>query len=215
VIRDGQLLNIHNSMVLVGDLVIMSEGMDIPADGYVIESSELLCDESSMTGETEPLKKFPLQKCIQKREEIISEGLKEKSSYHAVPSPILLSGSRVLQGEGKFIVIVVGPKSCIGRIEDKLKQDEEITPLQKKLEHLARGIGNFGLYSAIMIFIVLIIRFIVTRVKEGTFYSSDLNVLLSYLMIAVIFLLLHIFIVFGLRLQLLWWQFLRVCLYQL
>ena len=187
-IRDGQLMNIHNSLVLVGDVVIISEGMDIPADGYVIEASELLCDESSMTGETEPLKKFPLSKCCHQRDEILKEDLKEKANYHSVPSCILLSGSRVLQGEGKFIVIVVGPKSCIGRIQAKLEQDEEITPLQKKLEHLARGIGNFGLYSAILIFTVLIIRFIVTRVREGNFYSEHLNVLLSYLMIAVIYL---------------------------
>ena len=172
-------------MILVGDIVQINEGMDIPADGFILDASEILCDESSMTGETEPLKKLVLADCLKKRNEIISEGTKKDVNYHSIPSPVLLSGSRVLQGEGKFVVIVVGPKSCLGRIQSKLEQEIESTPLQQKLEHLARGIGKFGLYSAIVIFIVLIIRFTVVRVREEYFAKEDWNVLLGYLMIAV------------------------------
>lgn len=183
--RDGKLQNIHNSMVLVGDLVQIQEGMDISADGLVLQASELTCDESAMTGETEPLKKNTLSVCIKKRDELIQEGLKEKSNEHSVPSCILLSGSKVLQGEGWFLVIVVGPNSCLGKIEGKLQQDIESTPLQRKLEHLARGIGKFGLYSAIIIFAVLIIRFSILRIRKDNFYSEHLNDLLSFFMISV------------------------------
>lgn len=120
----------------MGDVVQINEGMDIPADGYVISAADLLCDESSMTGETEPMKKNTLANCIKKRNELIHEDLQDKAGYHAVPSPFLLSGSRVLQGEGLFIVIVVGPRSCLGRIQAKLEQETESTPLQQKLENL-------------------------------------------------------------------------------
>lgn len=160
--------------------------MNLPADGLVLSASDLKCDESSMTGENEPMKKSSFADCIKKRNEVLAEESKKQPDYHAVPSPILLSGSRVTQGEGYFIVIAVGPRSCLGRIKAKLEQELESTPLQQKLEHLARGIGKFGLYSALLIFIVLIVRFIVTRVRADNFYSEHLNVLLSYLMIAVI-----------------------------
>lgn len=130
------MLDIHNSYILVGDLVQINEGMDIPADGFVLSAADLMCDESSMTGETEPMKKTTLANCIKKRNELIQEDLQTKSGYHAVPSPILLSGSRVLQGEGLFVVLVVGPRSCLGRIQAKLEQESESTPLQQKLENL-------------------------------------------------------------------------------
>ncbi len=76
----------------------------------------------------------------------------------------MMSGTKVLTGEGKMIVLVVGPQSCIGKIREKLEQDEpEPTPLQAKLEKLAGDIGKFGLYSAIIIIIVLLIRFSIIK----------------------------------------------------
>ena len=54
------------SKVLVGDLVVLSEGMQIPSDGIVIEASELNTDESAMTGETESMKKDTLENCVLK-----------------------------------------------------------------------------------------------------------------------------------------------------
>jgi magnesium-transporting ATPase (P-type) len=81
---------------------------------------------------------------------------------HDVPSPIMLSGTRILNGEGKMIVIVVGEQSCLGKIQALLSQSEpEATPLQMKLENIAEDIGKFGLYSAILIVLVLLIRFTV------------------------------------------------------
>jgi magnesium-transporting ATPase (P-type) len=71
-----------------------------------------------------------------------------------------MSGTRILAGEGKMIVIVVGDQSCIGKVKSLLVESEPSpTPLQMKLESLAQDIGKFGLYSAILIVVVMLIRF--------------------------------------------------------
>jgi magnesium-transporting ATPase (P-type) len=107
-----------------------------------------------------PIKKETLIKCINQRNMIIQEGAKETAGAHDVASPVLLSGSRILSGEGKMIVIAVGNLSAIGKIQHLLESGEEqATPLQQKLEQIAEDIGKFGLISAIVILLVLIIRF--------------------------------------------------------
>ena len=185
-IRDSQLFTLNNSELLVGDIVQLVEGMDIPADGLVLEAAELFTDESAMTGETEPIQKQSLRDCIKKRDEVIQENTDiEKLGNHAVPTPILLSGSKVLQGEGKFMVIVVGPNSCEGRIQSKLETEIESTPLQEKLEGLARNIGKFGLISAVLILVVLCIRFTVIRIEQNNWERENWNELVSYLLLAI------------------------------
>jgi magnesium-transporting ATPase (P-type) len=63
-----------------------------------------------------------------------------------------------------MVVLVVGTQSCIGKIRALIEKDEpEPTPLQQKLEHLASDIGKFGLYSALLIIIVLLIRFAIIK----------------------------------------------------
>ncbi len=57
VYRGGVLLNLHQDDLLVGDSIMLTEGMEIPADCLLVESSEMTCDESAMTGESEPVKK--------------------------------------------------------------------------------------------------------------------------------------------------------------
>lgn len=104
--------------------------MEIPADGVVLEAAELTSDESAMTGETDPIKKNTLYNCVEIRDKIIAEGHKNTATAHDVPSPIVLSGTRILTGEGKFIITVVGDSSCVGKIRALLSQsDPEATPL--------------------------------------------------------------------------------------
>jgi len=62
------------SEVLVGEVVQIFEGMEIPADGLVLEASDLTADESAMTGETDPIKKNVLSACIEKRNQLREEG---------------------------------------------------------------------------------------------------------------------------------------------
>lgn len=87
--------------------------MEVPADGLLISGADILTDESAMTGETLPIKKDVLAKCIALRDQMIAENNKEQ---HELSSPILMSGSRVLQGEGKMLVVAVGKLSALGKI---------------------------------------------------------------------------------------------------
>ena len=95
IIRDGVAAEMHVSNIVSGDLIKIFEGMDIPADGYVIEGHELTTDESAMTGETDPIKKVMFSECLQKRDQIVAEGGKNTCSKHEVPSPVILSGTKV------------------------------------------------------------------------------------------------------------------------
>lgn len=68
--RNGTLLDIHQDNLLVGDVVMLSEGMEIPADGLLLEANEITTDESAMTGETDPIKKNTYEKCLKISQEI-------------------------------------------------------------------------------------------------------------------------------------------------
>lgn len=158
---------------MVGDLVLLSEGMEIPADGYLIQSAELTTDESAMTGESDPVKKNVLAACVAKMQKVITEGEKNSVGKHGVPSCIIMSGTRILTGEGKMIIIVVGDSSCVGKISALLRQnDPEETPLQSKLTKIATDIGKAGLYASIGILLILLIRFAIERIIQNRFDSS-------------------------------------------
>lgn len=102
--------------------------------------------------------------CIKKKKIIQVNGEKNEATKDDVPSPIMMSGTKVLTGEGKMVVIVVGDLSCNGKIRAALNQQEvSATPLQMKLEKIAEDIGKFGLYSAIIILIVLLVRFAIEK----------------------------------------------------
>ncbi|OXB71750.1 UNVERIFIED_CONTAM: hypothetical protein H355_006193 [Colinus virginianus] len=79
--------------------------------------------------------------------------------HHAVPSPVLLSGTTLSTGSCTALVIAVGPYSQVGQTFQKLAFDPEPTPLQMKLNALAEDIGNFGLAAAIAAFVVLLVEF--------------------------------------------------------
>ena len=76
-----------------------------------------------------------------------------------------MGGTKVLTGQGKMLAIVVGDSSCNGKIRKALNQEEDVqaTPLQMKLEKIAEDIGKFGLYSAIAILVILLIRFAIEK----------------------------------------------------
>jgi Ca2+ transporting ATPase len=110
------------------------------------------------------------------------------ANKHTVPSPILLSGTKILTGEGRMIVLVVGESSCIGKIRALLEKDDpEPTPLQQKLEELATDIGKFGLYSALLIIIVMLIRFAIIKGTTKEWHTGpDLIEILNFFIIGII-----------------------------
>ena len=91
----------------------------------------------------------------------------ENLNHHSIPSPLVLSGTKVITGTGSMVVINVGKNSAIGKIQEIVTSGEDdLTPLQLKLEGIARDIGYFGLASAVVIFIVMVLRTLISGGKE-------------------------------------------------
>jgi len=184
--RDGNLIAIHESELVSGDIVKISEGMDVPCDMLVLEAHDITTDESALTGEPDAIKKKIYQECLEKRDEIIANGQKNSSKSHDVYSPILMSGTSILTGEGRALVLVVGESSVLGQIKKFLVQETEVTPLQQKLETVAESIGKFGLISAILVLIILLIRFLVDRGVTHTWdEGSKYTQIIRFVIIAI------------------------------
>ena len=167
VIRDGKEVDdLKIGQIVVGDLVIIKSGIEIPGDGIMISGFSVQVDESSMTGETKPMNKDTLERCLKKKDELFKKGV-DKVAHHAIPSVVFMAGTKILNGTGLMMIINVGNNSSIGKIKDILTSgEEELTPLQLKLEKIARDIGIFGLISAVLIFIVLVIRLLIEGGQE-------------------------------------------------
>ena len=129
VIRSGKPAEISVHDILVGDVMILEQGDVIPVDGVLIEGHTVSCDESSATGESDLVKKTPA--------EAVSRAMREGSSKTAKLDPFLLSGAKVLDGFGTFLVTAVGPNSSWGRTMLALQDDPGMTPLQARLNVLA------------------------------------------------------------------------------
>jgi magnesium-transporting ATPase (P-type) len=151
---------------VVGDIVKIKGGMNIPVDGVVIIGSGVSVTEAAMTGESDELKKEAIDTCKMRREEKESEYAYHKDpkrGHHDIPSPVLLSGTQIVTGEGWFVVVVVGKHSCVGKIMAKLEQKIETTPLQEKLEAIGSDIGKLGMYCALLTIHILFLRFFIVR----------------------------------------------------
>lgn len=156
--RGGTEMQINIDDLKVGDLAKVTVGMQVPCDAILVQGTSVAVDESAMTGESDELKKETQNHCLSRKEEFemdnkelldkiahhIKEAqdneedkeLKDKADQeknklkHALPSPLLLSGTQITTGEGWFLIVVVGKNSCVGKIRDKLQQKgAEMTPL--------------------------------------------------------------------------------------
>lgn len=159
VIRDGVKIEIKSSECVVGDILFLKAGMEIPVDGYVLESSNLVCDESSFTNEVELAEKAPVEFCIKVRHKIKQEGRMNSASVKEIPSPVVLSGSTITEGEGMMVVACVGKHTAKNRIFDySMKGDMEETLLHRKSMNIAEYIGRFGLVFILLALIASIIN---------------------------------------------------------
>ena len=143
IVRNGEqgLASVFD--ICVGDVVIMASGDILCADGILIEGRGLKCDEASMTGESEPVKKA------------------------GGDDVFLLSGTKVLEGQGRMLVVAVGPYSFNGKMMMGLRVPNQPTPLQKKLAHLAEKVAIFGLTVALVLLTILIIKYLVQSAMHG------------------------------------------------
>lgn len=135
VVRSGKSMMISIYDIMVGDVLHLEPGDAIPADGVLISGHGVKCDESSATGESDQMKKTDGQEVWQQ----IIEGRATKKL-----DPFLISGSKVLEGVGTYLVTSVGRYSTYGRIMLSLQTTNDPTPLQVKLGRLADWIGYLG-----------------------------------------------------------------------
>ena len=161
IIRNGIPRKIIADEILVGDLIKINYGEILPADMLMVEGNGIKIDESSLTGESNAVSKKPYEKCKEEYE----AGIKNPSSM------ILLSGTNVIEGAGAAIAIAIGPHSQKGIIRGTIEnaQEDNKTPLEIKLNNIADLIGYFGLCSAIVTLIALIIRMIVNYCNNDDF----------------------------------------------
>ena len=152
VIRSGKSREISVHDILVGDVMHLEPGDMIPVDGIFILGHNLKCDESSATGESDILKKHPGD-----------EAYAAIEAHHnlAKIDPFILSGGKVTEGIGTFLVTAVGVNSVNGKILMSLRDDIDKTPLQVKLNILADWIAKLGLSAGALLFIATFIRFLV------------------------------------------------------
>jgi len=151
-IRSGKTLEISVYEVLVGDVVQLEPGDMVPVDGILIEGHGIKCDESSATGESDLLKKAPGSDVFRAIEN--HDSLKKMD-------PFILSGAKVSEGVGTFMVTATGIHSSYGKTMMSLRDESEVTPLQAKLNVMATYIAKLGGASALLLFVVLFIEFLV------------------------------------------------------
>ena len=178
VIRNGNMQELHSDDLLVGDLVKIYSGDILPADMVLIEGNYLKIDESSLTGESTSVKKNSYKICLEE----INSGVNNPSSN------ILLCGTNVIEGNGTGIVIAIGEYSQKGIIRGTIDnaQEDNKTPLEVKLNSIADLIGYFGLGSAIVTFIALIIQLIIEYFKTAEMsFSEGLGKVLRILILCV------------------------------
>lgn len=132
--RNGVVTEIHVSDVVRGDIVLLSSGDKIPADGFII-SGRLVVDQSAMTGESIEIEKIPQR----------GEALAPQSKS------ALLRGCAVLSGEGELEVTVVGDRTFIGEISQEIQLDTRESPLKIRLSKLAKQISRLGYAAAFLV----------------------------------------------------------------
>ncbi|KAL1985174.1 hypothetical protein VTN96DRAFT_8196 [Rasamsonia emersonii] len=159
VVRSGKTVEISVYDVLVGDVMHLEPGDLVPVDGILIEGHNVKCDESATTGESDLLRKQAgddVYRAIENHENL------------SKLDPFIVSGAKVSEGVGKFLVTATGPNSIYGKTLMSLQDEGQTTPLQSKLNVLAEYIAKLGLASGLLLFIVLFIKFCVQLKDYGS-----------------------------------------------
>jgi P-type E1-E2 ATPase len=141
---------------MVGDLVEVETGEILSVDGLIIRGTEVMADESAITGESIEIRKKPFTE-------------KEHNN------PFLVSGSKVVDGNCTIFVLAVGNNSQDGKLKSKIQQDQGETPLQHKLEKLAKQIGAVGVTCAVVTFIAMCANYTWMAFRSGNFKETMLS----------------------------------------
>ncbi|GJP36179.1 hypothetical protein CLOM_g20703 [Closterium sp. NIES-68] len=149
VVRGGVRQKVSIYDLVAGDVIVLSTGDIVPADAVFIGGHSLVVDESSMTGESVP-------------------------AYKGKDAPFFLAGTKVQDGHGTALVVGVGMNTEWGQLIAKLTDSgDDETPLQVKLSGVATLIGRVGLYVALVVFVVLLSRLLLsTRLWDWSFHHT-------------------------------------------
>ena len=174
VLREGKTVEIPRREVVVGDVVIVETGDEVPADGKLFESTDLQVDESSLTGEPMTNKEVSSEKSEVRGEE-------------AYPKDMLLRSSMVMGGSGRYIVSAVGNETEIGHVARQATELTGVkTPLNIQLDRLAKLISKVGFGLSISAFVAFLVHDLLTNsLWHTTDYLSMVEVVLRYFMMAV------------------------------
>ncbi|KAJ7773167.1 Ca-transporting ATPase, partial [Mycena metata] len=170
--------------VVVGDIALLEPGEIVPCDGVFLSGHNVKCDESGATGESDAIRKRSYEECVALRG---SNGVSNTACF-------IVSGSKVLEGVGTYVVVAVGTKSFNGRIMMALREESNSTPLQFKLNALAELIAKLGSAVGLILFVALLIRFFVqlgasepvrTASEKGIVFVNILIIAVTLIVVAV------------------------------
>ena len=167
--RNGKVMEIPRHDVVVGDVVLVEVGDEVPADGELIVCNDLQINESPLTGEP------------------VTEKSLEGGGDGAYPRNIILRSTMVMNGRGEFVVTAVGDATEIGKVAKKsTEQTSVVTPLNMQLDKLAKMISKVGSVVSVAAFFIFLIHDILTNPAWGGkdyFYMAE--IVLKYFMMAV------------------------------
>ena len=149
VLRNGQLIEVHVSEIVVGDIVYLQAGDKIPADGLIIDG-EIKVDQAALNGETEEAAKIPY---VEGESYDVKDLLNQYYAYR---------GTTVCGGEAYMEIKVVGDKTLFGELALEVQEDTRKTPLQVKLGKLAKQISIFGYIGAVAIIIGILAKTLIS-----------------------------------------------------
>jgi len=178
VLRDGHIQEIPRRDVVVGDVVIVETGDEVPADGTLFDAVGMQVDESSLTGEPMAEKEAASSQ---------NQGKNYNHDQGAYPRDMLLRSSMVMAGTGRYVVSAVGDETEIGHVARQATELTSVqTPLNIQLTRLAKLISKVGGTVSTLCFVTFLVHDLLTNSLWHTAdYLGMAEVVLRYFMMAV------------------------------
>ena len=171
VIREGEVRQIPKHEVVVGDIVLLESGEEVPADGRLLEATALRINESTLTGE------LSVDKTTDPTH------FDQEATY---PSDRVMRGTTVMEGHGTMEVEAVGDMTEYGKVaEQATVESDEQTPLNLQLSKLSKWIGRIGISLAVVTFLALVVRGLLLGDLLHSDWLRVTTEVLEYFMVAV------------------------------
>ncbi len=145
--REGQISKINAKDLTIGDIVLVEEGDKIPADLLLLETAELKIDESSLTGESDPV-----NKTAKYRDNVDLDV--ENNINENIRDNLVYMDSNVVSGRGVGLVYAIGMDTSIGKIASVIQEESPETPLQEKVDKLGKILGFIAIITCVFVFIL-------------------------------------------------------------